>query len=138
MKKIEIIVPENDMVILKKEAKKNPREKTRNRAKAIILRVEGYTEREILNKMDISLNSMLTYIKDYQKHGLESIYTNNYKGPVSRLEVKADEIIEEFTKNPPKSLKGGCSRIKERFGISITETPLRYFLKKKFQIQNKK
>ena len=74
---------------------------------------------------------LLSYIKDYKKDGIKSIYKNNYKGQKSRLEPFTDKIIEEFENNPIKSAKEGCARIKEKFNIEITETPLKIFLKKK-------
>ena len=131
MKKIEINVSEKDYKILKHQSKKNPKEKVRNRAKVIILRYQGYSEKEIINKTSLALNTILTYIKDYKNNGLKSIYTSNYKARPSRLKVKEVEIIEDFKQTPPKSLKEGCAKIKEKYGIAITPTPLSNFLKKK-------
>ena len=130
MDKIEIKVTKKDRKILTQQSKKNVKEKVRNRAKVILLRADGCTERQIINKTDLSLNTILTYIKDYNKYGLKSIYTNNCKGRKSRLENDKEKILKNFERNPPKSIAEGCTRISDEFGIQITETPLRTFLKK--------
>lgn len=139
MRKIEITVTEVEKELLLKESKKNPKEKVRNRAKVILLRAQGMTEKEIINKTDLSLNTILSYIKKFKVHGIDSIYSNNYKGHKSRLEPYADEIISDFKKNPITSAKEGCTRIFDTYGIKITENPLREFLKKKdFHIKKPK
>lgn len=50
MNKLEIQLTEEDIKILRKEMKKNPNEKVRNKAKVLYLRYYGYTEREIIQK----------------------------------------------------------------------------------------
>lgn len=40
------------------------------------------------------------------------------------------ELLAEFEKNPPSSIPEAVSQIKEKFGITLTETPVRYCLEK--------
>ena len=41
------------------------------------------------------------------------------------------ELLAEFEKNPPSSIPEAVSQIKEKFGITLTETPVRYWLRKR-------
>ena len=50
MDKLEITLTEEELIIIKKEMKKNSNEKVRNKAKVLYLRYYGYTEREIIQK----------------------------------------------------------------------------------------
>ena len=41
------------------------------------------------------------------------------------------ELLAECEKNPPSSILEAVSQIKEKFGITLTETPVRYWLRKR-------
>lgn len=86
MDKLEIELTEEELKIIKKEMKKNPNEKVRNKAKVLYLRYYGYTEREIIQKTDLTLCTILKYVKAFIANGISSIYTTGYKGQPSKLE----------------------------------------------------
>ena len=53
-------------------------------------------------------------------------------GSTEKVKVTVYSVdLDEFEKVPPSSVPEAVSRIKEKFGISLTETPVRYWLKKK-------
>ena len=47
------------------------------------------------------------------------------------IEQIADELEAYFEQNPPKDVPDAVRKIKEQFGINITATPVRYWLKAK-------
>ena len=48
----------------------------------------------------------------------------------SILDTIESELLEDFAKNPPSSIPEAVSRISKDYGIRITDTPVRYWLKK--------
>ncbi len=111
--------------------KKNPNKKVRNKSKVLYLRYYGYTEREIISKVDVSLCTALKYIKAFINNGINSIYTTGYKGRPSKLNEYKDKIIEEFKKIPPATRTEAVIKVKEWYGIDISITTMGNFLKKR-------
>lgn len=130
MNKLEIQLTEEDIKILKKEIKKNPNEKVRNKAKVLYLRYYGYTEREIIQKTDLTLCTILKYVKAFIQNGISSIYTTGYKGQQSKLNAYKNEIIKEFETNPPQTRAEAVNKVRELFGIETSITAVGNFLKK--------
>lgn len=130
MDKLEIQLTEEEIKILKKEMKKNPNEKIRNKAKVLYLRYTGCTEKEIMQRTDLTLCTILKYVKAFIKSGISSIYTTGYKGQPSPLNTYRDEIIEEFESNPPRTRAEAVVKVKELFGIETNVTSIGDFLKK--------
>lgn len=130
MNKLEIQLTEENIKILRKEMKKNPNEKVRNKAKVLYLRYYGYTEREIIQKTDLTLCTILKYVKAFIQNGISSIYTTGYKGQQSKLNAYKDEIIKEFESNPPQTRAEAVNKVKELFGIETSITAIGNFLKK--------
>lgn len=48
----------------------------------------------------------------------------------SALDAIESELLKEFEQAPPSSIPEAVSQIKEKFGITLTETPVRYWLRK--------
>ena len=70
-------------------------------------------------------------LKGYAEKGMSYIYECSRGIKKSVLDTIEDELLADFEKNPPSSIPEAVSRIKEKFGITITDTPVRYWLKKK-------
>jgi len=47
------------------------------------------------------------------------------------LDAIESDLLKEFEQDPPSSIPEAVSQIKEKFGITLTETPVRYWLRKK-------
>lgn len=130
MEKLEIQLTEEEIKILKKEMKKNPNEKVRNKSKVLYLRYNGCTEKEIMQKTDLTLCTILKYVKAFRKNGISSIYTTYYKGQPSPLNAYKDEITQEFENNPPSTRAEAVVKVKELFGIETNISSIGDFLKK--------
>lgn len=130
MNKLEIQLTEEEIKIIKKEMKKNPKETVRNKAKVLYLRYYGYTEKEIIQKTDLTLCTILKYVKAFIENGISSIYTTGHKGQPSKLNLYRDEIIKEFETNPPQTRAEAVVRIKELFGLETNVSSIGDFLKK--------
>ena len=131
MKKMEFVLTEEEKKILKKEKRNNPKEKIRNKAKVLLLRNDGYTEREIIQKTDLTPTTIVSYVKAYLEKGISSIYTTNCKGQKSRLEPFEKEILKDFEENPPSTRDEARQIIYDKYGIELGRTAMGNFLKKK-------
>ncbi len=69
-------------------------------------------------------------LKGYYEKGIDYIYDCRRGIKKSILDQIESELLKEFEENPPSSIAEAVSRIKEKFGITLTETPVRYWLKK--------
>lgn len=70
-------------------------------------------------------------IKGYLEKGIDYIYECSRGIKKSVLDSIETELLAEFEKNPPSSIPEAVSQIKEKFGITLTETPVRYWLRKR-------
>lgn len=70
-------------------------------------------------------------LNGYIEKGIDYIYECSRGIKKSILDSIESELLEEFEKNPPSSISEAVSRIKEKFGITLTETPVRYWLIKR-------
>lgn len=130
MDKLEISLSQEELKIIQKEMKKNVNEKVRNKAKVLYLRYIGCTEKEIMQKTDLTLCTILKYVKAFREKGIASIYTTGYKGQPSKLEKYKEEILEEFRQNSPKTRAEAVVKVKEKWNIDTSITAIGNFLKK--------
>ena len=72
-----------------------------------------------------------TTLKGYAEKGIDYIYECSRGIKQSVLDSVENELLDEFEKNPPSSIPEAISRIEQKFGIVLTETPVRYWLRKK-------
>ena len=104
---------------------------TRKRASVIYYASQGNTITEIHRKSGCTQVFVRSTIKGYLERGIDYIYECSRGIKKSVLDSIEKELLDEFENNPPSSIPEAVSRIKEKFGISLTETPVRYWLKKR-------
>ena len=90
-----------------------------------------YTITEIHRKSGCTQVFVRNTITGYAEKGIDYIYDCSRGIKKSALDSIETELLDEFKKNPPSSIPEAASRIKEKFGISLTETPVRYWLRKR-------
>jgi transposase len=117
MRKVDIVVSPEQLEILKRESKRAKLGKTMIKAKVLYLRAIGKTESEIILKTDITVATIVSYVRDFNENGLESIYRTKHKGQPSKLNAYSKEIMEEFERNPPKTIAEAIVRIEKKQGL---------------------
>ncbi len=70
-------------------------------------------------------------LNGYTQKGINYIYECSRGIKHSILDSIETELLEEFDKNPPSSIAEAVSRIKEKFVIVLTDTPVRNWLEKR-------
>lgn len=70
-------------------------------------------------------------LKLYGTMGTEAIYQCRRGKRINHLEQIADELEAYFDQNPPNNVPDAVRKIREKFNIEITATPVRKWLKAK-------
>lgn len=89
------------------------------------------TVTELCEKTGCCYRAVDRMLKLYETMGKDAIYQCARGKRINHLEQIADELEAYFDKNPPNSVPDAVRKIKEHFGINITDTPVRYWLKAK-------
>jgi transposase len=131
MNKVEIVVTGEELETLKKESKTAKLAKTMIKAKVLYLRAMGKTEKEIVLKTDVSVSTIISYVRDFNENGIKSIYRTKHKGQSSKLNDYAEEIMKDFEETPPKTIAEAAARIHKKTGLVRTYNAVRLFLLKR-------
>ena len=70
-------------------------------------------------------------LNGYNEKGISYIYECSRGKKQSILDTIESELLEDFARIPPSSIPEAVSRIRRDYGIEITDTPVRYWLKKR-------
>lgn len=76
----------------------------------------------------VAVNKVL---KEYAEDGVQAIYHCARGKRVNHLDEIGDELEAYFDENPPADVPDAVEKIKEKWGITLTATPVRYWLKKR-------
>lgn len=88
--------------------------------------------------LDITPQTVRNYWNLYKKGGIAALQKNNHKGRTSVLPQHKDSVEEDFSKNPPRSIKEACSRIEKITGIKRSLKVVRGFLKTNLKFRYRK
>ncbi len=89
------------------------------------------TMKEMCEKTGYDYETITRVLRLYETLGVNAIYQCKRGKRINHLEQISDELEEFFNENPPTDVPDAVRKIKERFGITITATPVRYWLKAK-------
>lgn len=128
--KIELNEKEDAIIYYEKTVSKNIT--IRKRATVIYYASKGVkTITELHRKSGYTRVFVRSTLKGYAEKGIDYIYECRRGIKKSALDAIESELLKEFEQAPPSSIPEAVSRIKEKFGITLTETPVRYWLRKK-------
>ena len=97
----------------------------------LVLMVFEVKNIEIHEKVGVSHRALRRYRSALQEGKISSLFIHNgYRGK-SELEQYNTEILEEFDKNPPKTLRDAQERIKDLTGLTRSLHRIGVYLKKK-------
>lgn len=108
----------------------HPHPLVQRKMEALLLKSQGFSHKQIGEIVGVSQLTLRSYFDQYQRGGIEELKKLNFYRPTSKLEQHKSTIEEEFTKNPPATLKEAAARIKELTGIERSTVQVSKFLKK--------
>lgn len=89
------------------------------------------TMKEMCEKTGYDFETVSRMLKLFETMGVDAIYQCRRGKRINHLEQISDELEAYFNENPPTDVPDAVRKIKEHFGINITATPVRYWLKAK-------
>jgi transposase len=131
-RKIEVKLTEKEDAIVYAEKTLGRNETIQKKAKVIYFASKGAESiKELHETTNINRDFISRTINRYEKIGIECIYECKRGIKVSKLDKIEAELLKDFEASPPCSIPEAVSYIKEHYGIEITNTPVRYWLRKR-------
>jgi len=97
---------------------------------ALLLKSQGLTHKKIGEILNITQTTLREYFTLYIEGGINKLKEISFYSPQSDLENYKGILEEEFTKNPPATIKEAMSIIKDLTGIERSDVAVGKFLKK--------
>ena len=114
---------------LRYERYHHPHPRVQRKMNVLYLKSQGIPHKEIKRLEQISENTLLGYLREYQEGGIERLKKINFRRQTSELEEHRNTLESYFRENPVASAKEAAARIEELTGIHRSPTQVRKFLK---------
>ncbi len=108
----------------------HPHPKVQKKMEAIYLKSQGLKHNEINRLCRLSRTTFITYLRQYQQGGIDSLKELGYKGQPSELLKHASTLEEYFKEHLPTKASEAQSVIEKLTGIKRSPTQVRTFLKR--------
>jgi len=95
-----------------------------------LLSNKGTTINQLVLIFDVHLNTIYNWLNEWESRKLLSLYTKKGQGRKSLLGDDKIEEIKKIVEDSPKELKTVVSKISEKYGIEISTSTLKRYLKK--------
>jgi transposase len=102
--------------------------RVQQRMEILWLKSLGLSHEMICMIGDVSPNTMRTYLKDFQKGGIEKLKKVNFYRPESKMKNHSLEIKDYFQVNPPQTLNEARFIIEKLTGIKRSLPQIRKFI----------
>jgi transposase len=107
----------------------HPHPRVQRRMEALWLKSQGLAHHEISRLTGISSTTLTSYLRAYQKGGLEALKTVRFYRPQSELKAHQGTLEAYFRQHPPASAKQAMATIETLTGVRRTPNRVRVFLK---------
>lgn len=121
-------ISEADIQSAKYDRIHNPIVAIRKRMDAIYWVSQGLSRNEVADKSGVHRNSVKTFVKLYNKDGLDALRSFQYRGFESVLMGHRVTLETYFREHPPRTSKEAAARVKELTGTKIGLSEVRRFM----------
>lgn len=94
------------------------------------LKALGFLHKDIAKIAEVTETTARGYMVEYKEGGIEQLKKLGYKREKSALNNHTDVIKEDFSKNPPSTIKEAAARIEKLTGVKRGLTQVGVYLKK--------
>lgn len=104
----------------------------RRKCHSILLSHSGKTASEMSTFFGVSSNSVLGWLKQWERYGQKGLELKPGRGRKPKLDPDKDKhvrTVKTLIKNEPKNLKRVTTRIEDQLGIEVSKKTLKRFLK---------
>ncbi len=126
---IQLEFTEAEQQYLHYERYHHPHPRVQRRMEALWLKSQGVAHHEISRLTGISSTTLTSYLRAYQKGGLEALKTVRFYRPQSELKQHQGTLEDYFRQHPPASAKQAMAIIETLTGVRRTPNRVRVFLK---------
>ena len=96
---------------------------------ALLLKSFGVPHHTIAAILDVDLNTLRTYFRDYLQGGIEQLKVQRWKGSRNQLSPHKDALKNHFLEHPPATAAQAAEEIAKQTGILRKPTQIRKLLK---------
>lgn len=118
-----------DIKALNYERYYHPHPRVQLKMEVLLLKSKKLSHKDICYLTGISPNTLRTYLRTFQKGGIEALKEINFYQPKSELNQYRSTIEDYFREHPPATVKQAMNKIEELTGIKRSENRVREFLK---------
>jgi len=103
---------------------------TRRRARCILLSYKGFSISTLSEILGVHINSIYTYLTNWEKFGLLSFYNAKGAGRKLKIGLENKEFIQKTVQENPRQLNLVLVKLVEEKGIKVSKKTLIRYLKK--------
>jgi transposase len=108
----------------------HPHPLVQKKMEVLWLKSQGLAHQDISRLAQITGKTLVTYLHEYERGGIEQIKQLNFRGQPSQLRAHRESIEAHLAAHPPATINEACAKIEELTGIRRSPTQVRLFLKK--------
>lgn len=113
---------------LKHERMHHPHPRVQQKMWAVYLKAEKLRHEDVCRIVDISENTLRSYLDEFIEGGVEKLKRVPFHKPVSALDARQDTLEAHFRREPPASVAHAQALIADLTGIDRGPTQVRRFL----------
>ena len=125
---INIEFSDADIKALNYERYHHPHPRVQLKMEVLLLKSKKLSHKDICYLTGISPNTFRTYLRTFQKGGIEALKEINFNQPKSELNHHRFTIENYFREHPPAIVKQAMNKIEEVTGIKRSENRVGGFL----------
>lgn len=126
---IEISFSEAEIAALHYERFHHPHPRVQRKMEALYLKSQGLPHWEIAQLLQVSQNTLRSYLKDYQAGGIAGLKVLTFYQPQSELKPHQATLEAQFRAHPPQSLAQAAAKIEALTGIRRSRSQVQVFLR---------
>jgi transposase len=126
---LRIELSEEERAVVNAERDGHPDGHVRRKMLVLWLLHCGLTRQKAAEVAGLGRATVQRYVAAFRDGGLDGLRRWDVKGPVSDLQAHRDQIKQEFTQKPARTVAEAASRIEALTGISRRPSQTRHFLK---------
>jgi len=127
---IRLSFSEEDIKELDWQRYHHPHPRVQKKMEVLLLKARGLSNEHIAHCVGICLNTVRSYLREYERGGIEELKQVRFRQPESDLKVHQSTLEAHFREHPPTSIAQAANVIEKLTGIKRSEVQVGIFLKK--------
>ena len=127
---IRLSFPEEDIKELDWQRYHHPHPRVQKKMEVVLLKAKGLSTEQIAHCVGICQNTVRSYLREYERAGIESLKEVRFRQPESELQAHQSTLEAHFREHPPTSITQAANVIEQLTGIKRSEVQIGIFLKK--------